>query len=215
MAASPTSIDVMWNIVPPIDQNGVIMMYEIQYIPLNDFGGQISGNVSNVSGSVLDITLLYLQEHVNYSIAVRAYTSEGPGPYSNPEYELTEEDSELVVFPQLLFLSTFNYSVPSIAPRNISAMAVSPTTISVQWETVNPIDENGDIIAYEIMYTPQRTFNGLIKTSMTNVSEFDLSGNLTDIQEYVNYNISVRAYTSIGAGPYSNSVTILTPEDGN
>ena len=98
MATSPTSINVMWNIVPPIDQNGVITMYEIQYIPLNDFGGQISGNVSNVSGSGLNITLLHLQEYVNYSISVHAYTSEGPGPYSNPEYELTEEDSELVIF---------------------------------------------------------------------------------------------------------------------
>ena len=103
MAASPTSIDVMWNIVPPIDQNGVITMYEIEYIPLNDFGGQISGNVSNVSGSVLNITLLYLQEYVNYIISVRAYTSEGPGPYSNPEYELTEEECELAIFPQLFF----------------------------------------------------------------------------------------------------------------
>ena len=114
-----------------------------------------------------------------------------------------------------LCIFTFDYPVPSSSPRNISAMAISPTTISVQWETFDPIDENGNIIAYEIMYTPEQTFNGLIRTSMMNVSEFDLSVNLTELQEYVNYTVSVRAYTSVGAGLYSNEVTILTPEDGN
>ena len=86
--------------------------------------------------------------------------------------------------------------------------------MSVQWETVDPIDENGNIIAYEIMYTPQQICNWLIRTSMMNVSEFDLSVNLIELQEYVNYTVSVRAYTGVGAGPYSNKVTILTPEDG-
>ena len=87
--------------------------------------------------------------------------------------------------------------------------------MSVQWETVDPIDENGNITAYEIMYTPQQTFNGLIRTLMMNVSKFGLSVNLTELQEYVNYTVSVRANTSVGAGPYSNEVTVLTPEDGN
>ena len=35
-----------------------------------------------------------LQEYVNYSIQIRAYTREGPGPYSNPIIELTLEDSK-------------------------------------------------------------------------------------------------------------------------
>ena len=34
------------------------------------------------------------------------------------------------------------------------------------------------------------------------------------LQEYVNYTISVRAYTNAGAGPYSDPVTVLTNEDG-
>ena len=50
---------------------------------------------------------------------------------------------------------------------------------------------------------------------MMNVSEFDLSVNLTELQEYVSYTVSVRANTSVGAGPYSNEVTVLTPDNGN
>ena len=102
MATSSISIDVMWYEVPPIDQNGVIIAYEIIYAPLEDFTGVIGINYTNVSGSDLSVSLVRdlsvslvrLQEYVNYSIQVRAYTSEGPGPYSSPVIELTLEDSK-------------------------------------------------------------------------------------------------------------------------
>ena len=96
MTASSTSIDVMWYEVPPIDQNGVIMAYEITYTPLENFTGVIGINSTNVSGSDLSVSLVGLQEYVNYSIQVRAYTSEGPGPYSYPMIQLTLEDSKLI-----------------------------------------------------------------------------------------------------------------------
>ena len=94
MANSSTSIDVMWDEVPPIEQNGVITAYEITYIPLENFTGTIGINSTNVSGSDLSVFLIGLQEYVNYSIQVRAYTSVGPGPYSNSMIELTLEDSK-------------------------------------------------------------------------------------------------------------------------
>ena len=93
MANSSTSIHLSWNEVPPIDQNGVIMAYEITYTPLENFTGVIGINSTNVSGSDLSVSLIGLQEYVNYSIQVRAYTSEGPGPYSNPMIQLILEDS--------------------------------------------------------------------------------------------------------------------------
>ena len=37
---------------------------------------------------------------------------------------------------------------------------------------------------------------------------------LIDLDEYVNYTISVRAFTNAGAGPYSDPVTVLTNEGG-
>ncbi len=65
---------------------------------------------------------------------------------------------------------------------------------------------------YEVLYQPLETFDGTIKTQIMNVTE--RSANLTDLKEFVNYNISVRAYTSEGVGPYSEEVTVMTPEDG-
>ena len=80
------------------------------------------------------------------------------------------------------------------------------------WDEVVPIDQNGVITMYEVMYTPLEDFDGSIMTRTTNGTEPSLL--LMDLEEYVNYTISVRAYTSVGAGPYSDPVIVLTNEEG-
>ena len=92
------------------------------------------------------------------------------------------------------------------------ATVTSPRTITVMWGEVAPIDQNGIITMYEVLYRPLETFGGEIGPMTVNVTE--LRANLTDLEEYVNYTISVRAYTSEGEGPYSGGVTVLTFEDG-
>ena len=67
---------------------------------------------------------------------------------------------------------------------------------------------------YEVMYTPLETFGETLVNDTVNVSGSNMSVVLTGLEEYVNYNISVRAYTDVGAGPYSDPVTELTPEAG-
>ena len=88
-ALSSTEIEVSWEEVPAIDQNGIIIMYQVQYEPLETFEDQIS----TINTTMLTTTLTDLDEYVEYSITVRAYTSVGPGPYSDPPItEITEED---------------------------------------------------------------------------------------------------------------------------
>ena len=91
-------------------------------------------------------------------------------------------------------------------------MAISPTSIRVTWDIVPEIDQNGVIIIYEVRCDPIVTFDGVIGPLSVNVTEQMTT--LTDLQEYVNYTISVRAYTSVGAGPYSDGVTVTTQQDG-
>ena len=79
------------------------------------------------------------------------------------------------------------------------------------WEEVVPIDQNGVITMYQVLYQPLETFGGTIGPLTVNVTE--LTADLTDLEEYVNYTISVRAYTSAGEGPYSDGVRVLTNED--
>ena len=91
-AVSSTEIDVSWEEVPAIDQNGVITMYQVQFEPLVTFEGQISTNSVNVTNASLSVTLTGLEEYVEYNISVRAYTSAGPGPYSDGIIKRTNTD---------------------------------------------------------------------------------------------------------------------------
>ena len=95
MTVSSTEIDVSWEEVPAIYENGIIIVYEVQYEPLQTFGGTLVTETVNSTGPVLTTTLTGLQEYVEYNISVRAYTSVGPGPYSDPVTERTMEDGEL------------------------------------------------------------------------------------------------------------------------
>ena len=83
----------------------------------------------------------------------------------------------------------------------------------VTWGPVPAIDQNGIITEYEVMYEPLETFGGNISTQKMNVTVPEMSVTLTELQEFVFYNISVRAYTSVGAGPFSEDMTERTDDD--
>ena len=86
---SSTEIMVTWDEIPGLDQNGIIIDYEVQIEQL-DFPADIFVDLLNTTS--LSILVIGLEEYVNYNISVRAYTSVGPGPYSDPVTERTLED---------------------------------------------------------------------------------------------------------------------------
>ncbi len=90
-------------------------------------------------------------------------------------------------------------------------MALSSTEIQVNWIAVPEIDQNGIITEYEVMYEPLMTFNGMLSGETVNTT--NLSIDLEDLAEFVEYNISVRAFTSAGPGPYSSEQVERTEED--
>ena len=79
------------------------------------------------------------------------------------------------------------------------------------WEEVPPIDRNGIISTYEVSYEPLETFGQLSSTDIINAT--NLSVILEGLHPFLSYNISVRAYTSVGSGPYSDVVAEITQED--
>ena len=66
---------------------------------------------------------------------------------------------------------------------------------------------------HEVRYEPLTTYRGQIKPMTLNTTVVG-NATLTGLQEFTEYNISVRAYTSVGPGPYSEEVTNRTFEDG-
>ena len=101
---------------------------------------------------------------------------------------------------------------PASPPGNVTTVALSPTFIMVTWEEIPAFDQNGIIIAYEVVYEPLDTFSGELEAEAMNTT--DTLTTLRDLEEFVGYNVTVRAYTSAGPGPYSDIITDMTLEDG-
>ena len=104
-------------------------------------------------------------------------------------------------------------AAPASPPENVNVVNISSTAIRVSWDPVPLIDQNGVITQYEVEYN-QTTFSEVSMYNTTTVNSTTLMVDLTGLEEYVVYSIRVRAYTSVGAGPYSDVVMERTQQDG-
>ena len=80
------------------------------------------------------------------------------------------------------------------------------------WDEIPGLDQNGIITDYEAQNEPLDFPADLV---VNRLNTTNLSMLVTDLEENVRYSIEVRAYTSVGPGPYSVAVTVRTFEDGN
>ena len=84
----------------------------------------------------------------------------------------------------------------------------SSTSISVSWEPVLAVLQNGAITGYNVTYQSQtENDNGFVEAGPN-----DRRANLTGLKEFVKYNISVVAFTVKGNGP-SSVIIVRTDED--
>ena len=85
----------------------------------------------------------------------------------------------------------------------------SSTSILVEYGDVPAFDQNGIITNYTITY--RSLTEGHNGSAIAGPS--DLQKELTDLKEYVDYDITVLASTSKGDGPDSNPIVVRTDED--
>ena len=104
---------------------------------------------------------------------------------------------------------------PASPPGGVVATSLSSSSVRVNWTQVPPIDQNGIITQYEVEYN-QTTFSGvpMYNTTITPANPTMFTEVLSDLLEFVEYTIRVRAYTRVGPGPYSDVVNVTTDEDG-
>ena len=77
------------------------------------------------------------------------------------------------------------------------------------WEEVPADQQNSNITSYTITYQSQtENDNGNVQVNGS-VRQTEL----TNLKEYVNYNITVFASTAIGDGPPSNPIVVTTDQD--
>ena len=106
-----------------------------------------------------------------------------------------------------------NFVVPNAPPDNVQAITSSSTAILVTWDQVPEIDRNGIITQYEVEFN-QSTFSEISTSNLTTTNGSQLMVELEGLEEYVEYTVRVRAFTSVGPGPFSVAMVSRTLEDG-
>ena len=103
----------------------------------------------------------------------------------------------------------FSLSEPDNAPQNVRGRNTSSTSILVMWDEVPADQQNGIITGYTITYQSQtENDNG---TVLVNGSVRQTE--LTNLKEYVNYNIRMFASTVKGDGPATVPIIVGTDQD--
>ena len=114
---------------------------------------------------------------------------------------------------QLTQTLLYIHAAPSSSPRKVSSIVLSSTEIQVLWTEVPAVDRNGIITVYEIMYKKVAS-SGNPENKIVQSRGFSFT--INELEAQVTYNISVRALTSEGPGPFSmpeNTVTTLAPRE--
>ena len=107
-----------------------------------------------------------------------------------------------------LWLCPFPFAAPASSPQNPSSITLNTTSIRVQWEEVPEIDQNGIITFYKVRIDPAQFQN----VRYVNVSGSELVLVVGGLQEFVEYNFTISAYTSGGPGPFSVNTTSTTDQ---
>ena len=102
-------------------------------------------------------------------------------------------------------------TVPSEGPKGISFDEVNQTTYKIFWAPLAREKWNGIIIGHEIKHkkasTEARSKPSIGDTTYINsTNSFAL---LTGFRRGCNYSISVRAFTSVGGGPFGEKKTLI------
>ena len=98
-------------------------------------------------------------------------------------------------------------SAPSTPPTNIRISSVTSTQFLLSWSSPPLVNQNGVIRNYTINITEVNT-GRLIQITSQTTSEL-----LESLHPYYNYSCVIAAVT-VDTGPFSESVTITTLEDG-
>ena len=108
----------------------------------------------------------------------------------------------------LLILSVFLFlSAPTAAPESVTTPSVTSSTITVQWEMVPCIHQNGPITGYSVRYGVM----GSGSSQNVTVSGASETGTIiSDLMSSTTYVVQVAAVNGNGTGVYSNPTSQLT-----
>ncbi|KFO76339.1 Protein sidekick-2, partial [Cuculus canorus] len=178
--ASETSLWLRW--MPLLEQeyngNPDSVGYKIRY-ERSDGRGQPAVHIVH-DRVEREYTIEDLEEWTEYRVQVQAFNAIGLGPWSHSVVGRTRE------------------SVPSSGPSNVSAVAITSSSMLVQWSDIPEADCNGLILGYKVIYKQKesdaRTQFWLAEGNASR------SAQLSGLGKYTLYEIRVLAFTRMGDG---------------
>ncbi|XP_058567903.1 protein sidekick-1 isoform X3 [Neofelis nebulosa] len=191
--ASETSLRLRWVPLPDSQYNGnpESVGYRIKYWR-PDLRPQALAQVIN-DRLEREFTIEGLEEWTEYELQMQAFNAIGAGPWSEAVRGRTRE------------------SVPSAAPENVSAEAVSSTQILLTWASVPEQDQNGLILGYKILFRAKELDpeprSHVVRGNHTQ------SALLTGLRKFVLYELQVLAFTRIGNGVPSSPLLLERTKD--
>ena len=180
-----TLILLIWNAPTAIDRNGEITQYEVMY-----FGAKIDKSKHTRISIEKRSIITGLNAGEMYHIKVRAYTSEGPGPYS-----------------QIISVKTDEIP-PTASPTNLTLIPLSHSEIRVSWQEPPLSGRNGAISGYDLFMSlgSDRNQEEIIQIS-ANMKIYTTR----NLQSNTTYSVKIRARTLPGPGPFSLLIIATTP----
>ena len=112
----------------------------------------------------------------------------------------------------------FSPNLMLVPPSPVDLMAMDDTRESrrftITW--AEPLMTNGNVSSYDIQYRGISSVNTVL-SNFSQVQMFSVASTMALLQDLVPfsvYNISVRASTGAGPGPFSAEISVRTLEDG-
>ncbi|XP_046732783.1 receptor-type tyrosine-protein phosphatase S-like isoform X2 [Silurus meridionalis] len=173
-----TSITITWDSGNPDPVSYYIIQYRAKS-PDSKFE-----TVDSITTTRYSIGGLY--PNTEYEIRVSAFNTIGQGPPSNKVDARTGEQA------------------PASPPRNVQAQIISPSAVTVRWE--EPEEPNGQIKGYRVYYTMD-PLQPMSNWKIHNVQDSVIT-TIQSLAPSETYTIRVLAFTSVGDGPFSDSVHI-------
>ncbi|XP_065845907.1 receptor-type tyrosine-protein phosphatase F-like isoform X2 [Oscarella lobularis] len=185
--ASIARVRLSWEPPPMGTRNGVIIGYTVFYQKVGQ-ASRTKVSIDNAENNVI----LFVEPFQEFSFSVAARTNAGEGPDGpNPPFSI-RTDSVAVPLPSSGLVVTAHCD------------SCSPAQLLVQWEALLIF---GSAIAYEIHYSGEEFDTDLHSINASGSVNFTVLDNL---EEFLVYDVQIRAYYQDGPGPFFPSQSART-----
>ena len=198
-AQSTTMISLRWDPPEEGDVGGVFLEgYTVRYKASGAPDNAVQYKRLNTAEITAEI-LTGLETWTKYEVSVAAITAESVGPYSEIAYVWTLEGK------------------PSSSPGNIICAPLNSTGLELRWDPPMANSIHGMNRGYKIRAKWSNTTEIAAEVDVP-VNSLDQSGRqvgqLTGLEKYTEYDVTISCYTNGGEGPTSEPLRQRTAQDG-